>query len=52
MTDRHVRAAIADSEFAAVAKPRGPALYVAATLAAGWRSMRPSSIFATVRKPR
>jgi type II secretory pathway predicted ATPase ExeA len=35
VADRQVRAAIADSEFAAVAKPRRPALYVGAALAAG-----------------
>jgi MSHA biogenesis protein MshM len=35
ITDKHVRAAIADSEFAAVARSRRPQLYVAAALAAG-----------------
>jgi len=35
VTDKHVRAAVADSEFAAVARPVRPALLVAATLAAG-----------------
>ena len=35
VADRHVRAAIADSEFAAVARSRRPALYAAAALAAG-----------------
>jgi MSHA biogenesis protein MshM len=35
VTDRHVRAAIADSEFAAVRRPARPATYVAAALAAG-----------------
>jgi type II secretory pathway predicted ATPase ExeA len=35
VTDRHVRAAVADSEFAAVARPSRPALYLAAALAAG-----------------
>jgi hypothetical protein len=35
VTDRQVRAAIADSEFAAVAKPRRSAFYVGAALAAG-----------------
>jgi CRISPR-associated DxTHG motif protein len=35
ITDKHVRAAIADSEFAAVSRARRPAFYVAAALAAG-----------------
>jgi MSHA biogenesis protein MshM len=35
VTDRHVRAAVADSEFAAVRRPARPAAYVAAALAAG-----------------
>jgi type II secretory pathway predicted ATPase ExeA len=35
ISDKHVRAAIADSEFAAVARNRRPAFYAAATLAAG-----------------
>jgi MSHA biogenesis protein MshM len=35
VTDRHVRAAVADSEFAAVARPSRPALYLAPALAAG-----------------
>ncbi|HXM82618.1 MAG TPA: AAA family ATPase [Burkholderiales bacterium] len=35
VTDRHVRAAIADSEFAQIKKPWRPATYVAAALAAG-----------------
>jgi len=35
ITKRHVRAAIADSEFAAVRKPLRPALYLAAAAAAG-----------------
>jgi MSHA biogenesis protein MshM len=35
VTERHVRAAVADSEFAAVARPRRPAAYVGAALAAG-----------------
>jgi MSHA biogenesis protein MshM len=49
IVDRHVRAAVADSEFGAVRKPLRPALYVAAALAAGavlgaavhWALMRP-----------
>jgi type II secretory pathway predicted ATPase ExeA len=35
ISDKHVRAAIADSEFAAVARNRRPAFYAAAALAAG-----------------
>src|SRR5262245_36851588 len=35
VTDKHLRAAIADSEFAAVSRVRGPAIYAAAALAAG-----------------
>jgi MSHA biogenesis protein MshM len=35
ITDKHVRAAIADSEFAAVTRVKRPALYAMATLAAG-----------------
>jgi type II secretory pathway predicted ATPase ExeA/septal ring-binding cell division protein DamX len=35
ITDRHVRAAVADSEFAAGRKPARPILYVAAAAAAG-----------------
>jgi type II secretory pathway predicted ATPase ExeA len=35
ITDRHVRAAVADSEFAAARRPERPALYVAAAAAAG-----------------
>ncbi|HEX6691398.1 MAG TPA: AAA family ATPase [Burkholderiales bacterium] len=35
ISDKHVRAAIADSEFAAVARNRRPALYASAALAAG-----------------
>jgi MSHA biogenesis protein MshM len=35
VTGRHVRAAVADSEFAAVRRPARPAAYVAAALAAG-----------------
>ena len=35
ISDKHVRAAIADSEFAAVARNRRPELYLAAALAAG-----------------
>jgi MSHA biogenesis protein MshM len=35
VTERQVRAAVADSEFAAVARPRRPAMYVGAALAAG-----------------
>jgi MSHA biogenesis protein MshM len=35
VTERQVRAAVADSEFAAVARPRRPAVYLAAALAAG-----------------
>ena len=35
ITERHVRAAIADSEFAAVRKPLRPAPYLAAAVAAG-----------------
>jgi type II secretory pathway predicted ATPase ExeA len=35
VTDRHVKAAIADSEFSVVAKARHPGVYVGAALAAG-----------------
>jgi type II secretory pathway predicted ATPase ExeA len=35
VTDKHVRAAVADSEFAAVSRVRGPAVYAAAALLAG-----------------
>jgi type II secretory pathway predicted ATPase ExeA len=35
VAERHVRAAVADSEFSVLAKPRRPAVYVGAALAAG-----------------
>jgi type II secretory pathway predicted ATPase ExeA len=35
VAERHVRAAVADSEFSVLAKPQRPALYVAAALATG-----------------
>ena len=53
ITDRHVRAAIADSEFAAVARNRRPALYVArgAGAPAGRDRRAPSQWIATAPPP-